>query len=195
MSGMINLSNYDIFVYVIISFKNKTHSTYPILDCDGQLKPEVVQSTAHSSGSYPASNVLILGETDGWTNGKTNFWVAEWQKTTGQGFTIRLDACARMIASFQIKNLGKGGYGVYATKNFKISGSHNENGPWKTLMEDQLIDTRFKDAPLLNFTFDQPVEIQFIKFDLVSYWGSNGGALQYFAAILATSKKHQSILK
>ena len=66
----------------------------------------------------------------------------------------------------------------------------NENGPWKTLVEDQLIDTRFKAASLLNFTFDQPVEIQFLKFDLVSYWG-DGGGLQYFAAIPATRKKYQ----
>ena len=167
----------------IISFKNKTHSTYPTLDCDGKLKPEVVQSTAHSSGSYPASNVLILGETDGWANGKTNYWAAELRKTTGQGFTLKLDNCARLIASFQIKNLGKGVYGVFATKNFKITGSMNEIGPWKTLVEDQLVDTRNKAASLLNFTFEEPTEVQFLKFDLVSYWGTDDGGLQYFAAI------------
>ena len=66
-----------------------------------------------------------------------------------------------------------------------------ENGPWETLVEDQLVDTTGgKAASLLNFTFDKPVKIQFLKFDLISYWGSLGGALQYFAAIPATSKKH-----
>jgi len=36
---------------------------------------------------------------------------------------------------------------------------------------------------LLNFTFDELVQVQFLKFDLVSYWGQYGGGLQYFAAI------------
>ena len=38
------------------------------------------------------------------------------------------------------------------------------------------------DVPVLNFTFEKAVEIQFIKFDLISYWGDWGGGLQYFAA-------------
>ena len=85
-----------------------------------------------------------------------------------------------------------------ATKRFKVSGSMNKNGPWETLVEDQLVDTSGADqaAFLLNFTFDKPVEIQFIKFDLISFWpGPVGGGLQYFAAIPATSKKHRSISK
>merc|ERR1711971_368484 len=152
-------------------------------ECAG---PEVVHSTAYSS-HYPASNVLILGEEDAYLdNTKTNYWLAEFQKTTGQGFTMRLDACARSVAGIQIKNIGKGLNSHFATKAFKISGSMNENGPWETLVEDQLDDTRGIAASLFNFTFEKPVEIQFIKFDLISYWGA-GGALQYFAAILATS--------
>ena len=71
----------------------------------------------------------------------------------------------------------------------------NENGPWETLVEDQLVDTRGIAASLLDFTFDKPVEIQFIKFDLISYWGPYGGGLQYFAAIPATSKTNNSIYK
>ena len=137
----------------------------------------------------------LLGETDGWANGKTNYWAAELGKTTRQGFTMKLDDCVRLIAGVQIKNLGKGVYGVFATKDFKISGWINKNGPWKNLVVDQLPDTRFKAASLLNFTFDEPVGIQFLKFDLVSYWGTEGGGLQYFDATPATSKKHQSIVK
>ena len=80
-----------------------------------------------------------------------------------------------------------------ATKNFKISGSMNENGPWETLLEDQLVDTsRGEAASLLNFTFKEPMEIQFLKFDLISYWGKWGGGLQYFAAIPDTSEQPQS---
>ena len=39
-----------------------------------------------------------------------------------------------------------------------------------------------KDVPVLNFTFEKAVELLFIKFDLISFWGVNGGGLQFFAA-------------
>ena len=106
---------------------------------------------------------------------------------------MKVDACARLIAGCQIKNKGKGLSPERATKNFKISGSMNENGPWETLVEDQLPYKSDVAAPLLNFTFDEPVEMQFIKFDLVSYWTSYGGGLQFFAAIPATGGKHLSL--
>ena len=181
------------YCIAIISFRYKTHSTFPILECAGPLSPEVVQSTALSS-RYPASNVLILGETDAnLGNGKYNFWLAGingWR-----GFILRIDYCKRLIAGFQIKNLGKGCCRVSATDQFQIGGSTKENGPWKILADYHLDDTRGKPAPLLNFTFDEPVEIQFIYFELVSYWPGvtdpswgNRGGLQYFAAIPATSK-------
>ena len=76
---------------------------------------------------------------------------------------------------------------------FQVSGSIKENGPWDTLVEDQLIDTRGVVASLLNFTFEEPVEVQFLKFDLISYYGLGGG-LQYFAAIPATSKTSTNII-
>ena len=103
---------------------------------------------------------------------------------------MRLDYCKRLIVGCKIKNKGKGGPGDssnWATDEFRVSGSVNETGPWKTLLEAHLADTRDAKASLVNFTFVEPVEIQYIKFDMVSYWGV-GGALQYFAAIPATSK-------
>ena len=114
-------------------------------------------------------------------------------------FSPKIDTlyCARLIAGCQIKNKGKemlpGGWNNWwSSKGFRVSGSLKENGPWETLVEDQLVDTTFsggkRPASLLNFTFKEPVEIQFIKFDLISYWGGSGGGLQYFAAIPATSK-------
>ena len=164
--------------------------TFQSIECGGALNPEVVQSTAHSSGKFPASNVLILGEKDALVNGKYNYWLAEARKTEGQGFTLKLDNCARMIAGCQIKNI-RGPHVPccnQATKGFKVSGSKNETGPWEILVEDELINRGNKPASLVNFTFVEPVEIQYIKFDLVSYWSPNGGGLQYFAAIPATSK-------
>ena len=67
-----------------------------------------------------------------------------------------------------------------------VSGSFEKNGPWKTLIQDELIDTTGgRSAHLLNFTMDKPVKIKFLKFELVSFWGEGGG-LQYFAPIPAT---------
>ena len=169
----------------------KIISTFEILECGaGPLKPEVFQSIAYDS-RFPASNVLILGEEDAnLGNDKYNYWLAEGGKTTGQGFIIQVDNCRRRISGCQIKNLGKGihtNWGV--TRTFRVSGWKDKNGLWETLVEDELVDTSSGiAASLLNFTFAQPVEVQFLRFDLVSYWGTTGGGLQYFAAIPVTSE-------
>ena len=159
-------------------------------ECDGALKPEVVQSTSVST--HPASSVLTLEEKEGrWENGTHNYWAAEYQKTEGQGFTIKLDNCPQVIAGCQIKNVARGSFSARGTRGFRVSGALDENGPWKTLVEDELVDTEGKSAILRNFTFEEPVEVQFLKFDLISYWGTNGGGLQFFAAIAATCKSLQ----
>ena len=157
----------------------------------GPLTPEVVQSTywTYNSWSYPASSVLILGEEDTQlSNGEFNYWLADREKTTGEGFTMKVNDCPRVVAGFQIKNKGQGLDTGIATKDFRVSGSLNEDGPWETLLEEQLSDTKDKGsppAPLLTFTFEEPVKVQFLKFDLISYWGPYGGGLQYFAPIPA----------
>ena len=150
----------------------------------------VVDATEFSS-QFPASNVLVLGERDDLLSPqKSNFWLAELNKTVGQGFTIKLDTCARMIAGCQVKNKGAGSRTGWATKSFRVSGSLNERDPWQTLVEGELVDTTGgRRAALLNFTFEKPVEIQFMKFELISFWG-DGGGLQYFAAIPASGKGH-----
>ena len=155
------------------------------------MTPEVVQSTAYNAFT-PARNVLILGDEDvqNMENREYNFWLAGFQNTSSQGFTLKVDICARLIAGCQIKNKGKGRFSGYGTKEFIILGSKNKDGPWEALLEGQLNDTRGQAAPLLNFNFEEPVEIKFLKFELVSYWGWYGGGLQYFAPIPATSKQH-----
>ena len=110
--------------------------------CSGPLKPVVVDATEISS-QFPANSVLVLGERDERVSSqKYNFWLAQTNKTEGQGFTIKLDTCARMIAGCQIKNKGAGSRTGWATKSFRVSGSLNEKCPWQTLVEDELVDTR-----------------------------------------------------
>ena len=70
-----------------------------------------------------------------------------------------------------------------------MGSSCNENGPWEILLEHELP----ADFNQHHYTlyFEEPVEIQFLKFELVSYWekrGARGGGLWYFAPILAPSK-------
>jgi len=163
-------------------------------DCTGPLKPVIWERTQNQGSSHhgywPAYSVFILDETDKkLANGDHNYWLAQVGHTTGQGFTVMVDDCTRLIAGVQIKNLGNGfASRGYATKEFRISGSKNQSGPWETLVEDWLVDTSgvSRAAALLNYTFDKPIEIQYIRFDLVSFW-ELGGGLQYFAAIPASS--------
>ena len=159
----------------------------------------VVESTPPNHLSlYPASSVLWLWEEDEERgDGLYNFWLAEPGETTGQGFTVKVDSCPRMIVGVQIKNKGKqsnycNNHGHCpddrATRGFKVSGAKNETGPFELLLEEELVDTTGnKAASLLDFTFDKAVEVQYLRFDLVSYWGAGGG-LQYFAP----SKQHTS---
>ena len=118
--------------------------------------------------------------------GKLNFWLAEQGKTRGESFTIKVDRCVRRVKGFQIKNKGKGTDTGFATKEFLVSGSFEKNGPWKTLIQDELTDTTGgRSVHLLNFTMDKPVKIKFLKFELISFWGGGGG-FQDFAPIPAT---------
>ena len=152
----------------------------------------MVNSTDHTD-SHQANNILCFGEEDAHPNNKPNYWLAERNKREGQGFTMKVDNCSRLIAGFRIKNKGNGARNNWATKDFLVSGK-NQTGSWQNLTEAQLSDTRAKPAPLLNFTFDKPQLVQFLKFELISFWGDQGGGLQYFAPIPATGKhKHDNI--
>ena len=141
----------------------------------------MVQNTGLYYNNFnPASNVLL---------NEGGEWMAEREKTTGQGFIMRVDNCTRLIDGCQILSLGKSGYG-FQTKEFRVMGSSlNENGPWEILLEYELPNRLGSyRPPLVDLYFEEPMEIQFLKFELVSYWGSEGGGLKYFAPILAPSK-------
>ena len=63
------------------------------------------------------------------------------------------------------------------------------SGPWEeALGKTALEDSRQQEdpLPLQEFVFSSPQEIRFIKFILLSNWGSpnEGGGLQYFYPLL-----------
>ena len=93
----------------------------------------MVQATGFTT--HPASNVLVWGEHGQWGNDK--FWLAK--KEIGEGFTIKVDNCERMVEGCQIKNMGKGASKNRATKDFLVSGSIHENGTWQTLVQEDSI--------------------------------------------------------
>ena len=146
----------------------------------------VVQDNGYGS-RWHASSVLILEENDGYLGGsKENYWLAKTGTTTGQGFTMRVDDCARMIAGVDIKNTKN--LHKWATQDFKVTASLNKEGPWETVLDARLPDTLDQAAELLNFTFQQPTKLKYLRFELISYWGTTGGGLQYFAPIPSTSE-------
>ena len=120
------------------------------------MAPEIIQSTSFNAFT-PASSVLIFAEEDEKLDkilSEYNFWLAGFQNNTGQGFTMKVhNGCSRLLAGFQIKNKGKGDFSSYATKGFRVLGAKKEKGPWETLVQAELVDTRGKVASLVNFTF------------------------------------------
>merc|ERR1712110_129076 len=163
-------------------------------DCEAPLLLEVVQSTSFNSDYYPGSSVLILGDEDARIDNQHefNYWLAKREETTGQGFTMKVDSwispgAPRWVGGVRIKNLRKATRDM-TTREFRTSGATDLTGPWQTLLEGELVDTTGDEAAsLLNFSFEKPIQIQYLRFELVSYWGTLGGGLQYFAPIPATT--------
>ena len=157
-------------------------------ECEGPLQPEVVwDSRTSSRKEYNASNLLTLSNRDIYEHGKhrANYWLAN-GGLHNQGFIMKVHSCKRWIAGFRIQNKGLGSDSNWATKKFGVSSSQNADGPWTALVEAELEEPEDqKEAELHTFLFDEAKEIQFLKFDVISYWGDAGAGLQYFSPTLA----------
>ena len=72
-----------------------------------------------------------------------------------------------------------------ATRSFRVS-FLRDGDLWEQLLQKEF-ENPFKDgapAPTLQtFYFKEAVEVQFLRFDLDSYWGTSGGGLDYFSVI------------
>ena len=137
----------------------------------GKLKPEIVPaSRVDEPDLYPVHNVL--------TQRMENFWLAELGKTSGQGFIMKLGSCKQTIAGIRIQNTNGPNMG---TKNFRISGRLSETDPWgDTLLQEEIGSKN--PAPILTFYFRRPVTLQFLRFELLEFFGIGGG-LQYFSPV------------
>jgi hypothetical protein len=62
----------------------------------------------------------------------------------------------------------------------------SSDGPWTELMVQSLEDSREQASPpVQRFELGQEAEVRFIKFEMLDFWGSMGGGLQYFAPFTA----------
>ena len=85
---------------------------------------------------------------------------------------MRIRGCKRNITGMRIRNAAH----PWASKEFKVSGSLDYNGPWFNLVEEELKETN----AITTFHFSQPVEVQFLRFDLLS---QKGGGLSFFSPL------------
>ena len=71
----------------------------------------------------------------------------------------------------------------YKLSTHRLSTGETESGPWTQVLDKELEDSQQQqdDDPsrLQMIALDKETEAQFVKFDLISWWG-RGGGLQYF---------------
>ena len=141
------------------------------------MKPELVSGT--QLNGFPAQNVLTLGE------GRLGriYWLAEKGKTTGQGFVMKLGSCEQTVAGIRIQNTKHPNGPMTGTKRFRIYGGLSDRGPWgERILEEEMEDGRRNPPPILTFYFTLPLTVQFLRFELVDFFGVGGG-LQYFSPV------------
>ena len=175
---------------------------------EAALEPEVLWGTRFSE-RHLAKNVLS-DEKEVSTQQEANFWLAEKEKTDGQGFVMKVSNSKRKIVGVKIRNTFNAGKGLWAAKGFQIEGSllkepdtlsqrtHGttwtpeilkEAGSWRVLITGALKTKSQGQSkpPLETFFFRAATELRYLWFNLLSYYGQGGG-LQYFAPILQSGE-------
>ena len=100
---------------------------------------------------------------------------------TGHAFTIKLSTCKLNLAGVKIRNAEK----HRATRAFRIFGILEDGGPWVQLLQEELYNHLQNNSKptLQTFYFKEAVEMQFLRFDMDSYWGGAGGGLNFFQVV------------
>ena len=152
--------------------------------CDGSENPHVVKSTGYDCpngrhcGKFPASAVFSLGDDAAVGNKKVNFWLAAHGKAgPEEGFTLDL-GCVKWAIGVRLKNTHNRRYRNRGTKKFKLLGSSKSgtDGPWQTILEENLEDPRKQNPPpVKKLHLEKALDVRFLKFQLLEFWGSGGG--------------------
>ena len=141
-------------------------------DCHEALQLDVVKSSLGSRDDL-VHNLLNQDEKE---------WRADESTTKDQGFMLRIRGCKRTISGIRIQNAVQ----PWASKRFKVSGALQYTGPWINLVEKELDDTN----AILTFHFSQPLEVQFLRFELLSYHSQMGGGLNFFSPTAGSLLHH-----
>ena len=77
---------------------------------------------------------------------------------------------------------------------FRVSGLQKGDSRWNwvQLLQEEFEDPLSDGAPppqLETFYFNEVVQLQLLKFDLDSFWGTLGGGLDYFEVITASGEQ------
>ena len=157
--------------------------------CDGSEKPHVVKSTGYDCpngrdcGKFPASAVFSLGDDAAVGHNKVNYWLAAHEKAgPEEGFTLDL-GCVKKAIGVRLKNAHNRRFRNRGTKKFKLlaSDKSDTDGPWQTILEENLEDPRQQNPPPLQMLhFEKALDVRFLKFQLLEFWG-RGGALQHLS--------------
>ena len=149
------------------------------------------QDTWGTCGMVPASSIFELGiEQAIGKVAKTgrlmfNIWLAPNKRAGPEtGFTLDL-GCVKKAEGVRLKNTHNRGFRDRSTKKFRLLGSPTSaEGPWQTLLEANLEDSRQqrRPPPIKQLMFENPQNVRFIKFELLEFlqWG---GGLQYFEVL------------
>ena len=98
----------------------------------------------------------------------------------GHAFTLKLSDCKVNLAGIRIRN----SCCQRATRAFRILGILEESGPWVQLLEGEFDEVEKPATPIVKtIYFEEAVELQFLRFDLVSFWGQHGGGIGTFEVI------------
>ena len=140
----------------------------------------------HSS-SYPAERMYCDSTTESKDSNGYRIWLTK-NKHKGQGFIAQL-ATSMPVIGIKLRNIYESG--SRSLKKFRVSITNNwqyEIGPFTELLTQELEDSRKqRPPPLQEFKWVHPVMGRFIKFEILEYWGRNGGGLNYFDIIPAPS--------
>jgi hypothetical protein len=113
-----------------------------------------------SISSFPAKNVL--------TNDNESFWHSD-DRTSH--FTLDLGCSSQAFGGVRLVNTDTK---ERATDKFELLGGPAAEGPWTTLLEENLTETA-------AFPFPE-TEVRFVKFQVVTFFG-DGGGLQFFEVL------------
>ena len=130
-------------------------------DCSGNLLLDVVNRDQNVSEDL-VHNLFTLDEN-------------QWMTGQDQGFVVRIRGCERNITGLRIQNAAQ----PWSTKGFKVMGALKYTGLWTNLVEEELSETN----AITIFHFSQLVEVQFLRFELLSHFSQKGGGLSFFSPL------------